>query len=177
MNTQKSLLPDVVIWLVLMALAATTAFVLLRRDMQRHFGAVSFGSFPEFRLPTVDKGYLDHHLLKGHVWAVHAGSSPIALMSMAARLCTIEQLTASGKRHLYVLTLSDAASPVLKPRIPFHYIAISGAQKRSSMFSSFGKVNEDTVFLVDQNGVVRGRYDINDFQEFRNFQQDLLHLL
>ena len=45
------------------------------------------------------------------------------------------------------------------------------------MLSVFGKLQKDTVFLVDQNGIIRGKYNINDVDDFRNFRQNLLLLL
>jgi len=160
-----------------MVLAATVAFGLLQRDKQRHFGAVSFGSFPEFRLKTVQGADFDRHQMKSRVWAVHKASSVANAMSMARRLTTIEQLTASGKRHLYVLTLSDSVSPVLRPLMPFHYIIAGDQEQHPTIFSIAKDLNENSVLLVDQEGIIRGRYSFDSIDDYRSFQQDLLRLL
>lgn len=174
---KKTLMADAMCWLGVMLLACVIAFCLLRRDAQRNFGAVSFGSFPEFRLRASDKGYLDRHLLKGHVWAVHAGSSPAGLTSVVKRLYTIERQTASGKRHLFVLTLNCNSSFVLRPQQAFHYVTVEESKTMFSFIKLLGGFTDDTVLLVDQNAVVRGKYHFNDMQEFKNFQQDLIRIL
>ncbi|MBI4309798.1 MAG: hypothetical protein HY591_05655 [Candidatus Omnitrophica bacterium] len=173
----KSPALDAVLWVVLMALAAAAAFGLLQRDKQRHFGAVSFGVFPEFRLKTAQGADFDYHQIKSRVWAVHAASSAVNAMSMARRLTAIEQLAASGKRHLYILTFSNTSSPILKPLMPFHHIIMGDQKEISSIFSFSEKFNENNVLLVDQNGIIRGQYDFDGVDDYRRFQQDLLRLL
>ena len=177
MNKPKSLTLDVIIWIVLMILAATVAFCLLQRDKERHFGAVSFGSFPQFKLKTVSGEDFDEHHIKAHVWAVHAGSSVANALAMAKQLTTIEQQTASGKRFFYVLTFSAENSAILKPLIPYHYIVTGDQKQIADIFSFSEKLNDNSVFLVDQNGIIRGKYDFTNVDDFRSFRQDVLRLL
>ena len=177
MKRRKSLTFDAVLWVALMVLAAATAFNLLQRDKQRHFGAVSFGSFPEFQLKTPQGVSFDRHQIKGYVWAVHAAASATDAMDMAKRLSTIEHMTASGKRHLNILTFSGSNSPALKQLMPFHYIVVGDQTEIASIFSSAGNLSDNSVLLVDQNGVMRGKYDFKSVDEYRSFQQDLLRLL
>jgi hypothetical protein len=47
MNQSKALKNDALVWVVIMMVAAACAFVLLRRDSHRRFGAVSYGAFPK----------------------------------------------------------------------------------------------------------------------------------
>jgi cytochrome oxidase Cu insertion factor (SCO1/SenC/PrrC family) len=177
MNKKKSLTLDIIVWIVVMVLAATVAFCLLKRDKERHFGAVSFGSFPQFKLKTVDGSDFDEHRIKAHVWAVHAASSAANAMSMAQQLTTIGEQTSSGKRHMYVLTFSGETTPILQPLTQAHRIVVGQQQQISDLFSFSGKLNDNSVFLVDQNGVIRGKYDFTDVDEFRSFRQDLMRLL
>lgn len=177
MNRTRSLTFDAMAWVALMVIAAAVAFCLLQRDKQRNFGAVSFGSFPQFKLKTLDGRDFDEHQIKAHVWAVHAGSSAANASTMAQQLSTIEQQTASGKRRFYVLTFSPENSPVLRSLIPYHYIVVGDQKQIAAIFSVFGKLNDDSVLLVDQNGIIRGKYDFANVDDFRSFRQDLLRLL
>ncbi len=177
MNKTRALTFDAIAWIVLMVIAAAVAFCLLQRDKQRNFGAVSFGSFPQFKLKTITGEDFDEHHIKAHVWAIHAGSSAANTLAMAQQLSTIEQQTASGKRHFYVLTFSPENSPILKPLIPYHYIVVGDQKQIAAIFSVFGRLNDDSVLLVDQNGIIRGKYDFANVDDFRSFRQDLLRLL
>lgn len=177
MKRKESFTFDAVVWVAVMVFAAVIAFNLLERDKERHFGAVSFGSFPEFKLKTPQGVSFDRHQIKGYVWAVHAASSAEEAMDMAKRLSTIEHMTASGKRHLNILTFSGSNSPVLKQLLPFHYVVVGDQKEIASIFSFAGNLSDNIVFLVDQNGVLRGKYDFGSVDEYRNFQRDLLRLL
>ena len=64
MNTSRSLKNDVIVWALIMCCAATIAFVLLRRDSQRRFGAVSYGAFPAFDSKTASGDVFNAHALK-----------------------------------------------------------------------------------------------------------------
>lgn len=174
---KKDLRNEAIAWVLVMVAASALAFGMLRRDAERSFGAVAFGSVPPFRLATVGKGFADEHLIRGHVWAVHTAQSNSTLMVMAGQLTEISKRTASGKRQLYVLSVSDAISPDLSPLIPSHYIVLANAQERSALLGVFGNFSKDTVMLVDQNGVVRGKYDFADIQGFKDFQRNMMRLL
>ena len=177
MTKSKSLTIDAIIWIVFLALAAIVAFNLLQRDKERHFGAVAYGGFPSFHLKTIQGDDFDEHHIKAHVWVVHTAASEPSAMAMARRLSAIEQLTASGKRHFYILTFVSSASPILKPVIPAHYIVVGEPKKIDAILASAGGASEGKVFLVDQDGIIRGKYDLDNVDEFRSFQQDILRIL
>ena len=176
MNKQKSLKKDAFIWVLLMGLACIIAFSLLKRDKERNFGAVSFGSFPEFELNTIEGKPFNHHLMRNHVWAVHTASSEEQLIATAKRLEFVRKSTASGKRHLYILSFTTSRSSILRPLNAGHFIVIGKQSKLTSIFSS-SRVNENSVVLVDQNGIIRGQYNVADVDDYRKFQQDLIRLL
>ena len=127
MKRNRYLICDALLWTLLMILAAVVAFNLLQRDKQRSFGAVSFGSFPEFSLMMPQGGTFDRHQIKGYVWAVHTASSVDEAMAVARQLAIIEKQTSSGKRHLNILTVSAAYS-ALTSLLPYHFIA-GGSQE------------------------------------------------
>ena len=103
MNTSKSLTVDRVVWVFVIILAFVIAFSILQRDKQRNFGGLAYGGFPEFSLHTTDGKPFDYHRLKAAVWAIHQGSSP-RVDDIANQLIFIAQATASGKRHMKLLT-------------------------------------------------------------------------
>ena len=177
MTKSKSLTLDAIVWIVFLALAAVVAFNLLQRDKQRHFGSIAYGGFPAFRLKTVEGKDFDQHQMKSRVWVVYKASAEANAMDMARRLSVTEQATASGKRHLYILTFIPSASPILKPVVPAHMIVVGEPQAIESVFASQGALSDDKVLLVDQDGVIRGKYRLNDVDEFRSFQQDVLRIL
>ena len=176
MKRNRFLICDALLWTVLMILAAVVAFNLLQRDKQRSFGAVSFGSFPEFSLKTLQGGTFDRHQIKGYVWAVHTAPSVDEAMAVARQLVIIENQTASGKRHMNILTVSASFSD-LTALMPYHYIAGGSQQEVDRIFSGVGHINASKVFLVDQNGIIRGQYDFKDVDQYRDFQKDLLRIL
>lgn len=177
MNTRKSLKVDAMIWVLLLVMAAMIAFVLLERDKNRNFGAVAFGGFPQFKLNTTDGDYLDVPRMKSRVWAVHTARHDEKALNVAKRLAIVEQLTTSGKRHLNILTVLSSEHSTLKPVIPFHYIVTGDLLTVSKIFSFSPSIDENSVVIVDQNAVIRGIYNIDNVDDYRKFQQDLMRIL
>lgn len=177
MKNSPNLRLDAIVWGVIMVLAALTAFSLLKRDADRHFGAMSFGAFPQFSLKTTDGSFLDHHLLKGRVWVVHAAMDSQKASALAQELVAIANRTASGKRYLNVLSMLESDALHIDSFGKFHYIVHIGPSERGFILSTFGARRDGIVLLVDQNSVIRGRYDVKDVDGLRSFQGDLLKIL
>jgi hypothetical protein len=173
----KPLTVDIIVWIILMILCACVAFGLLQRDKQRNFGAVSYGTFPAFELKTPQGLPFNYHIMKSRVWAVHQSSSSFQAAKMAKRISEIEQSTASGKRHLYILTFAAGDPALLKALSSSHYIVVGESQDISSIFSFTRSMSDNDVILVDQNGVIRGQYDFEDVDQYRRFKRDLLSIL
>lgn len=176
MNKPPDLRRDALLWVVLLLLAAVIAFSLLKRDKERNFGAVSFGAFPEVSLTATDGRTFNHHLMKSRLWAVHTASSEEALMRVAGQLKTVMELTASGKRHLYLLSMTSSQAPVLRSLHEWHYVVHADRAELEKIFS-FLNVSDSTVVLVDQNGIIRGAYNIDDVDDYRKFQKDVMRIL
>ena len=172
----KTLFVDAIIWIFLMILAAVVAFGLLRRDAQKSFGAISFGAFPQFRLQATNGQSFDNHHLKGHVWAIHRGSNS-KVFDVASRLALIDQKTALGKRHLFILTFLDNPGLSFEPIVPSQYILLGTPQQVQNIFSRGTAIGDEYVLLVDQNGIIRGSYDLSSSDSLRSFQQNLMLLL
>ncbi len=176
MSTSKSLTVDRVLWVFVIVLAFIIAFAILQRDKQRNFGGLAYGGFPEFSLKTIDGKPFDYHRLKAAVWAIHQGSSSQVDIT-AKQLIFIAQATASGKRHMNILTFAgDQHSPTCIAN-KYQYILPASPAELNKIFGKLGIVREDTVLLIDQNGAIRGRYDFTSPDDFRSFRQDLLRIL
>lgn len=176
MNKTPDLKRDALCWIVLLLLAAVIAFSLLKRDKERNFGAVSFGAFPEISLKKIGGGEFNHHLMKSRLWAVHTALSEERLMKAAGQLKMVMDLTASGKRHMYLLSLTPSQSPILRPLNDWHYIVHADQERLKSIFS-FLRMGDNMVVLVDQNGIIRGAYNIDDVDDYRKFQKDVMRIL
>ncbi len=177
MTKQKSLSFDAAIWVIFLIITSTTAFALLQRDKNRHFGAVSYGAFPQFSLKSTQGSFFDDHRMKSQVWLIHTAPSAAQAMAIAKRLSEIEQSTASGKRHASILTFSGENAVLLKSLLPSHYIVVGSPQEMATIFSFSKNMDENNVLLVDQNGIIRGQYNMNDVDDYRSLQQNLMRLL
>lgn len=182
---------DKFIWLGLILLAALCAFLMLKRDANRQFGAVSYGAFPAFHLSQSNGGVIDHHWLKGKVWVIHSAKTTQAAMLMANQLYDLAQQTASGKRRFYLLTLEQEAVGQLHSLGAQHFIAQSDQALLKKLEDMMVLEKGEGIILVDQNGIIRGYYGLNhefskaaygsgnfsSVDEFRRFAQDVRSLL
>ncbi len=173
----NNLLIDRIAWVLIMIALTLAAFTLMRRDMDKQFGAISYGAFPKFKLNTLDGKLFDDHEMKGHVWAVHLGTDDLSAPIIAKVLAEAAQSTWTDKRHLFVLSLLEAGTAVFDPMMRSHYIVESSADDFKKMASSLGSSNVNNIFLVDQNGIIRGIYDSKSSESLRRFNQDVLHLI
>lgn len=177
MSETKNLKIDAIIWIVVMCLAAVVAFGLIKRDAQRNFGAVSFGAFPDVDLKASDGQIVNQHLLKSRLWAVHFGGNSQKVHDMAVELVDIQKRTLSGKQQMYVLTMLESPVTEVASLSPTHYVVECPGKERGLFLAAFGPLREGIVFLVDQNAIIRGRYDIHDVDGLRAFQGDVRRLL
>lgn len=94
MNQKIALKKDAIIWIGIMCLAAIIAFTLLKRDSQRHFGAVSYGAFPD-------------HDFKSQV-SVAILLGPQTGSMVLEQAYDVQRMTATGKRKMNVISYNDA---------------------------------------------------------------------
>lgn len=171
-----SLFIDGVVWILILILAAIIAFTLMSRDLHAQFGAISYGSFPKFKLNTIEGKLFDDHEMKGHVWAVHLGKDGQSFRAMANALAQEAKVTWTDKRHLFVLSLVDNKLEGFKPLVYSHYIVPGSTLDIKRIQTLLGSEDEESIFLVDQNGIIRGIYK-NTPSSFFKFNQDILKLL
>jgi hypothetical protein len=172
----KSLKIDAILWIVLMFLASVVAFNLLQRDKQRQFGSIAYGGFPQFHLKTIEGKDFDYLRFKRTVWAVHQGSGK-NMERVASDLGFIAQSTASGKRHLNILTFVPTQYTLTRPVQKFQYVLQGSKEELSQVLGKLRMIKEEIVLLIDQDGAIRGRYDFTSPDDFRSFRQDLLRIL
>lgn len=161
------------IWVIVIVLAAAAAFVMMKRDVVRKFGAVSYGMFPQFHLQDQAGKAFDFHNLKGHAWAVRFSAPGDA--KIAADLERIALATASGKKRLYLLTLADEASDVLQDQ--YHYTVSGPEEDIVSVYRQLGSPGASSIILVDQNSAIRGVYNLADVDDLHRLHQSLIGLL
>ncbi len=172
----KSLLLDAVFWIGVMVLAAFISFNLLQRDKQRQFGSIAYGGLPTFHLKTIEGKDFDYLRLKRTVWAIHQGGSK-NVQNVAEELVFIAQSTASGKRHLNILTFVPSEYAMTGPVHKFQYVLKGSSEELNKVLGKLGMNKEEIVLLIDQDGAIRGRYDFTSPDDFRIFRQDLLRIL
>ena len=174
--SSKSLKTDAILWVLLMCLAAAAAFVMLYRDSHRRFGAVSYGSFPEFEATTVDSGTFNKHRLKAQVWAVvrtqAAGSETVL-----KQIFEVQRMTISGKRHMNILTFGADPAVLALPLSKFHIRIPALTPAIEAAFVRAGAKQEGQILLLDQDAIIRGVYDFSSPDDFRSFRQDVTRLL
>ncbi len=176
MSSGKTLKTDAMIWALIMCLAAVAAFVMLYRDSHRRFGAVSYGSFPDFEAATAGSETFNKHRLKAQVWAVMrtqaAGSEGVL-----RQVIEVQRMTISGKRHMNVLTFGADPSVLALPPNKFHVRIPSLTPAIEAAFVRAGAQKEGQVLLLDQDAIIRGVYDLSSPDDFRSFRQDVTRLL
>jgi hypothetical protein len=172
----KSLQFDIVCWIFVMVLAGVIAFSLLQRDKNRQFGSIAYGGLPRFSLKTIEDKDFDYLKLKRAVWAIHMGSSREG-EHLASELSQVAQATASGKRHLNILTFIPEEYQWRRPVHPFQHVLRGTTQELNHIFGKLNMNKQDIVLLVDQDGTIRGRFDFSSPDDFRRFRQDLMSIL
>ena len=176
-NHKMTLKADLFFWIGAMVLAAVLAFVLLVRDSHRQFGAVSFGSLPDFKGVTVEGKEFNAHAIKSGVWAVLRLEDGQKAGATVKSLLDVMRMTGSGKRYLHILSFEkeDAGIPLLAHAF---YYRLRGIPSYVQVVFAQAGANPDTgVLLVDQNAVIRGVYDLSSVDDFRRFRQDVVRLL
>ena len=167
----KTLFLDRVIWIVVMLLAATAAWAMMKRDVARNFGSVSYGMFPKFHLQDQTGAAFDFHNLKGHVWIARFGSDSD---SIAPLVETIAREYVGKHRKLHLLTFSDSGT---SSNHPYHHIVSGDPSQSAAVRRQLGNPEDSVAILIDQNGAVRGLYDLQNTGGLERLRESLKGLL
>jgi hypothetical protein len=145
-------------WMVLMTILAVIAFFLLSRDARNNYGAVAYGVFPEFTSVDSSGNSFDHHRLKGQLSVILINDQIIS-EDISLYLHRFSQVTAMGRKYLHALVITDGI-PGISDKV-VQYLSISKED-----FLRLSTWREDQfkgdVILVDQNGVIRGVFDLQE---------------
>lgn len=179
-NTNDKLWLDRVIWVVVMILAATAAFAMMKRDMRQKFGALSYGMFPHFFVQTVDGKPFNYHNLKGKVWLVSLGVGTD--VDVVAQLNQLSEKTSSVGKRAYVLVFNDSSQ--IEPQggpnpseNPYCYLVTGSAQDLASVKDALQLKSSSVVVLVDQNSAIRGVYDLAAPEQLLRLKSHILAVI
>ena len=157
---------DRLAWLFLMMFLAMVAFVLLSRDSQKQYGAVAFGVFPEFQAIDGQRKAFDHHHLHGQL-SVMIVTDQILPQDISLYLHKLSQATSMGKKYLKGIVLTHQAQGISDQWLRYLTLSKEDYQKLNDWKEN--KFKGD-VILVDQNGVIRGVFDLWDNAQRLNFE-------
>lgn len=162
----KNLAYDALVWFFLICFLAILALGMLIRDAKKQYGVVSFGTFPVFEATDPAGKRFNQHRLHGQLSAV-AVSDEFVRPDYLLYLKKLSLSTAMGTKYLHVLILTDQAAPATCDGC--QYLTLDSTQYqqiekwRSSLF-------KEGFILVDQNGIIRGVFNLDDKLDRMNFE-------
>lgn len=149
-----------------MVVLAAVAFILLVRDSRQQYGAVAFGVFPAFRAIDSRGEVFDQHRLHGQLSAIIVADrapSPDILLYLRK----LSQATSHGTKYLNGLVLARRSDGLCDQWV--RYLTLNEADfERVNAWKEQGF--KDGVILVDQNGVIRGVFDVAEKLERLNLE-------
>lgn len=162
----KDLTYDGLVWFFLICFLAMLAMLMLTRDAQKQYGAVTFGVFPTFEARDNLGQLFDQHRLHGQLSAVIVTDQPLA-EDISLYLHKLSQATAGGKKYLRSLILTDQTPGSSDQWV--QYLTLTPEQFQ--IINRWKKgLFTDGIILVDQSGVIRGVFNMDDKLERLNFE-------
>lgn len=153
-------------WVFLMVFLSLLSFSMLTRDTQKQYGAVSFGVFPDFYAVDSRGERFDRHRLHGQL-SVIVVTDQVLPRDIPLYLQKLSLATSRGKKHLKSLVLTNRGNGVSGLRMQYLELDQAGFDKINRWRKGLFK---DGVILVDQNGVIRGVFDLENKLERLNFE-------
>lgn len=158
---------DGLIWIFLMIFLSMLSLSMLTKDTQKQYGAVSFGVFPAFNATDSQSRIFDQHRLHGQLSAIIV-MDQVLPQDISLYLHKLSQSTSIGKKHLKNLVLANHINTGSSDRW-VKYLTLNETEFRKINNWRRG-VFKDGIILVDQNGVIRGVFDLEDKLERLNFE-------
>jgi hypothetical protein len=165
-SENKILARDGLLWSVVMVALAALAFFMLTRDAQKQYGAVSFGVFPAFKAVDSQGKPFDEHRLHGRLTAIVVTDQALP-NDLSLFLHKLSQATSGGKKYLKSLVLVDKPVGISDRWVEYMVLEKEEFARIDAWKEGLFK---GEVILVDQNGVVRGVFDITDKLQRLNFE-------
>ena len=172
-NINGNLARDRFLWVIFILFMASLAFFMLWRDSQKQYGAIAYGGFPAFVAVDSDGKLFDEHKLQGQLSAVIVTDEPLA-GDIALYLHKLSQATALGKKYLKTMVLINGMSGPSDKWVGYLTIQPDGFDKIVRWKDNLFKKG---VILVDQNGIIRGIFDLEDKLERLNFESAVRGIL
>lgn len=170
---KKDLTLDRLFWFFLIAFLAMLSHSMLTRDSQKQYGAVAFGVFPAFKAVDSREEPFDQHRLHGQLSAIIVTDQTLP-EDISLYLQKLSQSTSMGKKYLKSLILGNQHDRPSDQWVQYLTFAESEFKKINEWRKGLFK---DGVILVDQNGVIRGVFDLEDKLERLNFESAVRGIL
>lgn len=165
-SENKTLARDGLLWSIVMVVLAALAFFMLTRDAHKQYGAVSFGVFPDFKAVDSQGKPFDEHRLHGRLTAIVI-SQDVLPKDLSLFLHKLSMATSGGKKYLKSLVLVDKPVGISDQWVEYMVLEKEEFTRINAWKEGLFK---GEIILVDQNGVVRGVFDINDKLQRLNFE-------
>lgn len=162
----KDLAYDGLVWFFLLLFLSMLSLSMLTRDAQKQYGAVSFGVFPAFNAKDRQGRSFDQHRLHGQLSTIIA-TDQVLQEDISLYLHKLSQSTSIGKKHLKNLVLINQVNGSSDQWVQYLTLDEPEFNKISHWRDKFFK---EGVILVDQNGIIRGVFDLEDKLERLNFE-------
>ena len=156
---------DILVWVFLMIFLSMLSLSMLTRDIQKQYGAVSFGVFPAFSAIDDQGKPFDHYRLHGQLSAIIVTDQTSEDISLY--LHKLSQATSRGKKYLKGLVLVTQVKGQSDQWVEYLTLNEDEFKKISGWKNRLFK---NGVILVDQNGVIRGVFDLEEKLERLNFE-------
>lgn len=157
---------DVLFWFFLLLFLSMLSLSMLTKDAQKQYGAVSFGIFPAFGAIDSQGKVFDQHRLHGQLSAIIV-TDQVLQEDISLYLRKLSQSTSIGKKHLKNLVLINHANGSSDQWVQYLTLDEPEFNKISLWKNKFLK---EGIILVDQNGIIRGVFDLKDKLERLNFE-------
>ncbi len=157
---------DPLIWVCLIFVLATLSYAMLVRDSKKQYGALAFGNFPEFTSVESNGIKFDQHRFHEQLSAVIIGDDPPA-EEILSYLEKISQVTAMGRKYLHSLIFVSQNSQPSNQWVQYLTLEEEPLKKLKEWRKGLFK---EGIILVDQNGIIRGIFDLEDKLDRINFE-------
>lgn len=165
----RNLKNDIFLWILIICILISISFYMLVRDAKKQYGTLSFGTFPEFHSIDPQGKNFDQHRLHGQLSAIIITDQQIP-QDIVNYLRKLSQASAMGKKYLTSLIISKNKLNLTDlPERSIQYLTLND-DDFNKMKSWKNQLFKEGIILVDQNGVIRGIFNIEDKLDRLNFE-------
>jgi|ETNmetMinimDraft_8_1059916.scaffolds.fasta_scaffold08644_4 cytochrome oxidase Cu insertion factor (SCO1/SenC/PrrC family) len=173
-------------WVFLITLGSLTGISIIFRDVSNGFGTVTFGSIAPFELQTNSNEIFSSKELSGRVWVGHtindyctAEDECISALKMFAPI--YEELKGDDDVKIlsFMINESSLIANMYIQSLPSsnNWEILVASEDYEKHLNSYMNYNSSNAFIVDQNGIIRGIYDIQSKSNAKQLIEDLIKLI